>query len=115
MKKGIIIAVLLVVVLAILSIPGWFIYTRFLLPQYHISGDSLTLDNSVYLRKAIFESSDAENVGSTIGIAVEGERTITDLIWPIWVMEYKNDQAHDHIFVQGLMDVGTAFYKKSLQ
>ncbi len=115
MKKGIVIAGLLAISFAILLIPGWFVYTRFLLPQYQVQGNTLTLQESIYMQKQIFEPSDAENVGNTIGIATDGARTITDLIWPTWVSEYRNDPDHNRIFVQGLMDVGVTYNKKNVR
>lgn len=111
--RNLVILVAILVLLAVLSVPGFFIYTRFLTDQYHIQGNTLTLGKNVYVGKQLWESSDEENLGNTIGIAIEGERTITDLIWPNWVKEYKNDPGHNRLFVRGLMDLGQVYYKQT--
>lgn len=104
---------LIILSLLILSIPTYFVYTRFCLDKYEMKGETLTLNNSRYVRSNSFSPADGENLGKTIGIAVYGKRTLTDYIWPFWVMEYKNDKDHDRIFVRGLMDVGSVYMKTS--
>ena len=114
-KIGLMDAVVLIVVLFVLSIPSYFLYSRFLLDKYEM--DDLTLNtlrfkNSVYVRMhGDSPPPDTKNPGRTIGIAVYGKRTITDYIWPIWIAEYKNDKGHQRIFVRGLMDVGSVYEK----
>ena len=63
------------------------------------NGKTLIIENSIYTRSDSISISDEENLGKKIGIAIEGKRTITDYIWPLWVMEYKNDKEHNSIFV----------------
>src|SRR5689334_11823242 len=106
-KIGLIIGILL-----ILCIPAFFVYTRFCLDLYKMDGNTLTFKNNIYIRSDTLSGSDEQNLGKTIGIAVEGKRTITDYIWPYWVLEYKNDEGHNRIFVRRLMDLGSV-YKKS--
>ncbi len=113
MKLGKIFAILFL--LLVLSIPGFFVYTRFLLEQYHGQADRLTSNTGVYVRTASLTPPDEKNIGSTIGIAIYGERTITDLIWPYWVMEFQDDKDHNCVFVQGLMDLGQAYCKPNVQ
>ncbi len=110
MKLFRLIAVL--VLLAVLSVPGFFIYTRFLIDQYQIQGDTLSLNNTVYVREQPSGLVDEASLGNTVGIAIDGTRTVTDYIWPNWVIEFKNDPQHNHIFVRGLMDLGAAYYKQ---
>jgi hypothetical protein len=102
---------LIIIVLFVLCIPTWFIYTRFCLDIYKMNGNTLTYNNSVYVRKDSLSASDQENLGKTIGIAIDGKRSVTDYIWPFWVMDYKNDKKHNRIFVRGLMDFGTMYEK----
>jgi hypothetical protein len=94
-----------------LTISIWFSYTRLCLPIYEVNGNTLIYKNSVYVRKDALSTSDEENLGKTIGIALDGERTITEFIWPVWVMEYKNRKDHNYIFVKGFMDLGTVYEK----
>lgn len=103
-KIGLIIAILIV-----FTISPWFVYTRFCLEKYEISGIVLTCKDSIYVRYDSLSASDEENLGKAIGIAVKGKRTISDYIWPIWVMEFKNDKEHNRIFVRGLMDLGSVY------
>jgi len=77
------------------SILIYIIYCRFLLDKYIIEGNTLTFNNSIYTCKNSLSASDTENIAKTIGIGINGERTITDYIWPNWVMEYKNDKEHN--------------------
>ena len=101
----------LIALIVVLSVPAWFVYTRFLTDQYHMQGSTLSFNNTLYSRKELWEPSDEQNLGNVIGIAVEGPRTITDLIWPQWVMEYQNDPDHNRVFVRGLMDLGAVYTK----
>jgi hypothetical protein len=78
-----------------------------------MQGNTITFKSSTYVQNEIFSVTDRENLGKTIGIAVEGKRTLSDYIWPFWVMEYKNDKEHNRIFVQGLMDAGSVYNKTS--
>lgn len=105
--------VLFIVALFILSIIGSFIYTRFCLNEFKMNrnGSTLTIGNSSYTSSGYISSTDEENLGRTIGIAIKGKRTITDYIWPFWVMEYKNDKEHNHVFVRGLMGSGGTYIK----
>ena len=77
------------------------------------NGKTLIIENSIYTRSDFIASSDEENLGKTIGIAIEGKRIITDYIWPFWVIEYKNDKDHNRIFVRGLMGSGGVYIKDS--
>jgi hypothetical protein len=105
--------ILIIVIIFTLCIPGFFIYTRFCLDKFQMSknGKTLIIENSIYTRSESMSISDEENLGKTIGIAVEGKRTITDFIWPFWVIEYKNDKEHNHIFIRGLMGSGGVYTK----
>jgi hypothetical protein len=107
--------ILIILILFALSIPGFFVYTRFCLDKFEMSGNgkNLIIKNSMYTRSDYMSVSDEENLGKTIGIAVEGKRTITDYIWPFWVMEYNNDKKHNRIFVRGLMGSGGVYIKDS--
>jgi len=102
---------LIIVMLVILSIPTYFIYSRFCLDKYIMDGNTLTFNNSIYICKNSLSASDTENIVKTIGIGINGKRTINDYIWPIWVMEYKNDKEHNRIFIRGLMDLGSVYEK----
>lgn len=104
-------ALIIIIILSVLPFTTWFIKTRFCLGKYVMNGNTLTYKNSVYVRKNLSTDSDFENLGKTIGIGIDGKRTITDYIWPFWVMEYKNDKEHNRIFVRGLMDLGTVYEK----
>lgn len=101
--------VLIIVILFVLSIPSYFIYTRFCLSQYKMSGNTLIFRNTIYVLKNSFSAADEEGLGKTLGIAVGEKRTITDYIWPFWVMEYKNDKEYKRIFVRGLMGSGGVY------
>jgi hypothetical protein len=104
---------LIIVILFILSVPSYFTYTRFCLKQYEMSGNTLIFRNSIYVLKNSLSASDEEGLGKTIGIAIDGKRTITDYIWPFWVIEYKNDKEFKRIFVQGLMGSGGVYEQNS--
>lgn len=105
----------IIVILLILSVPGYFLYTRFCIDKFEMSnnGKTLMIYSNIYTRSDLLSISDEENLGKTIGIAMEGKRTITDYIWPFWVMEYKNDEEHNRIFVRGLMNSGGVYIKGS--
>lgn len=96
----------------LLCILTFFIYTRFFLDAYVLKVDKLILNNNIYIQSGIVSINDEKNLGKTIGIATKGERTITDLIFPTWVIEFKNDSDHNHLMVKGLMDLGTIYIKK---
>jgi len=104
---------LIIIVLFVLCIPTFFVYTRFCLDKYEMNGNTLTFKNSMYVRNDFSSASDEENLGQTIGIGINGKRTITDYIWPFWVIEYKNNKEHNRIFVRGLMDLGSVYEKNS--
>ncbi|MDP4090160.1 MAG: hypothetical protein Q8930_12925 [Bacillota bacterium] len=105
--------VLITVSLFVLYIPTWFIYTRFCLAKYEvIDGNTIRYKNYVYVRKDSLSETDDKNLGKTIGVAVDEKRTITDYIWPFWVMEYRDDKEHSRIFVRELMDLGSVYTKK---
>lgn len=94
----------ILVILLILSIPTFFIYTRFCLKMYEIrdSGTTLIFENTVYsieLSSSTPSFEDEENFGKTIGVAVSGKRTTKDYIFPDWVLEYKNDKEHKRLVV----------------
>lgn len=103
---------LVIGIIFVLYLPISFIYTRFCLDEYKIDGDTLRMNDSIYVRKNSLSGLDTENLGGLVGIAVEGERTMNDYIWPKWVIEYKNDKEHNRIFVRGLMDLGTVYEKE---
>jgi len=105
----------IIVILFVGSILGFFIYTRFCLDKFQMNenGKTLIIMNNTYTRSDFISISDEENLGKTLGIAEEGKRTITDYIWPFWVMEYKNDKDHNRIFVRGLMGSGGVYIKNS--
>lgn len=107
--------ILIIVILFALATTGFFIYTRFCLSKFEMKGNGKTLiiENSIYTRSDYIYVSDEENLGKTVGIAIESKRTITDYIWPFWVMEYKNDKEHNRIFVRGLMGSGGLYIKNS--
>lgn len=107
--------ILIIVILFALAITSFFIYTRFCLSQFEMNGngETLIIENSIYTSSSSSSISDEENLGKTIGIAIEGKRIITDYIWPYWVMEYKNDKEHNRIFVRGLMGSGGLYIKNS--
>ena len=102
---------LIIFIILILSVSVWFVYTRFCLPVYIMNGNAMTYKNDTYLIKDSWSASDEENLGKTIGIGVLGNRTLTDLIWPFWVMEYENDKEHNNLFVRGLMGSGGPYRK----
>jgi hypothetical protein len=103
---------LIVVVLIILYIPGWFIYTRFCLPHYKMNDNTITYKQDVYIRNDSISSFDIKNVGKTIGIGIYKKRSLADYIWPFWISEFKDDNEHNRIFVRGLMDLGSVYEKK---
>jgi hypothetical protein len=105
---------LAIIILFIMSISAYFIYTRFFLSIYKMDGNILKFNGSTYICQDFSSASDEENLGKTIGIAVQGKRSIADYIWPFWVIEYNNDKEHNRIFIRGLMGSG-GVYKKSLQ
>lgn len=107
------ISLIIIFILVILSIPSWFIYTRFCLPIYRMNGTTLKYKNQTYVMKDSRASSDEENLGKTIGIGVGEKRTLTDLIWPFWVIEYKNDKEHNSLYLSGLMSSGGKYNKVS--
>lgn len=104
---------LIIIIIFVSSIPIFFVYTRFCLDKYEMRGDTLIFKNSIYVRNDFFFASDEENLEKTIGIAIDGNRTISDYIWPFWVVEYKNDNEHNRIFVRGLMGSGGVYKKNS--
>jgi hypothetical protein len=91
----------------------WFLYTRFCLPMYAMDGNQLTYHNETYVMEEQGSVTDEENLGGTIGIGVGKERSVTDLIWPFWVMEYKGDKEHNSLFLRGLMGSGGKYIKVS--
>ena len=95
----------------LLCVLCWFVYTRFLMPVYRMDGELLTYGGTTYVRQDRTSVDDEENLGRTVGIGVEGKRTITDLIWPFWVMEYQSDASHNSLFIRGLMDSGGKYIK----
>lgn len=97
---------IILIILFVLSIPSWFIYTRFLLPQYVMSGNTLNFRNAIYVRSDSISASDEENLGSTIGIGVKGKRKLDDFIWPFWIKEYKNDKQFNTLYISGLKGSG---------
>ena len=109
MKIAKIIGIVLLVI--VLCASAFFLYTRFGMDQYAMEDNTLRFKGVVYVRSEISSPSDEENLGGTIGIAVMGKRSFTDLIWPFWVMEYKNDKDHNRLFVRGLMDSGGIYVK----
>lgn len=98
-------------VLLLLCVLGWFVYTRFLLPVYRMDGELLFYRGVTYVRQDRVPLDDEESLGRTIGIGIEGKRTITDLIWPFWVLEYQNDADHNSLYIRGLMDSGGKYVK----
>lgn len=104
---------LIIIILLALSIPSWFVYTRFCLPQYKMDADKLTYKNNIYIMQDHWSTSDEENLGKAIGIGVDKKRTLTDLIWPFWVIEYKNDKEHNSLYLRGLMGSGGKYNKIS--
>jgi len=109
------ISLIIIVLFILLSIPIWFVYTRFCLDRYTMNGNTITYKNYVYTRKDSLPDFNKENIGKTIGISIDikEKRTITDYIWPFWVMEYKDDKEHNRIFIIGLMDLGNMYEKDS--
>lgn len=91
-----------------------FFSTRIWTDLYTINtdGDTISFKNDVFVRQATSLQADSENLGSTIGIAVFSKRSITDYIWPTWVMEYEDDREHNRIFVRTLMDPGSVYVKQ---
>ncbi len=90
---------------------AFFLYTRFVMDQYTMEGNTMKYNDAVYVRSETSLASDEENLGKTIGIAIEGKRTLTDLVWPYWVIEYQNDKEHNRLFVRGLMGSGGIYVK----
>lgn len=101
-----------VVILFIIIVLFYFLETRIWIDKYELQGDTLVFENNHYIRKSTLSESDTDNLGKTIGIAVLRKRTITDYIWPNWIFEYKDDKEHHHIFVRGLMDLGSTYIKQ---
>jgi hypothetical protein len=99
-------ALLLIPLLMVAGVLMWFLYTRFCLPLYAIDGITLTYRHDTYVMEEHGSVTDEENLGDTIGIGVGKERTISDLIWPFWVLEYKGDKEHNSLFLRGLMGSG---------
>lgn len=106
---------LIIFILFTFSITGLFIYTRVCLDKFELSGNGKTLiiEKNIYSRSQSILIAGEESLGKTIGIAIEGKRTIMDYIWPFWVIEYKNDKEHNYIFVRGLMGSGGVYIKDS--
>lgn len=100
-----------IILLLVLSVPTWFIYTRFYLDKYEMTDNTLTFKDDVYIFKNPSTASDEENLGKTIGIGIYGKRTVSDLIWPFWVIEYKDDKEHNRLYVRGLMGSGGPYKK----
>lgn len=98
-------------VLCILGTTAWFVYTRFCLAQYRMDANTLSYNNEIYVMQDYCSTSDEENVGRTIGIGVSDKRTLADLIWPFWVMEFKSDKEHNSLFLKGLMGSGGKYSK----
>lgn len=71
---------LVIMIIFVLSISSWFIYTRFCYPKYIMDGNTLTYKDNKYLLKDSWSESDEENLGEIIGIGVEGNRSLTDFI-----------------------------------
>ncbi|RED66131.1 hypothetical protein [Cohnella lupini] len=91
----------------------YFLDTRIWINKYGMKGNTLVFENNVYLLKDSLSESDTSNHGKTIGIAVNEKRSITNYIWPNWILEYKNDKYHNHIFVRGIMDMGNVYIKQA--
>lgn len=102
-----------IIILFVLSITLYFIYTRFCLPKYKTNGNTLTYKNYVYVVQDFRSAIDEENLDKTIGVGVGEKRTLTDLIWPFWVIEYKNDKEDNSLFLSGLMGSGGKYNKVS--
>jgi hypothetical protein len=104
----------LLFILPFLGITTFFLYTRFWIDQYQMTdnGKILSYKSEKYIRNETYSEDQADNVGELIGIAIDGKRTFWEYVWPYWVNEYKNDQEHEHIFVRGLMEVGSVYDKE---
>lgn len=115
------IIVSITLVVLVLCPAGWLFATRFCVDQYALSTDweTITFKGATYSPLEEKYASEAElqqsleymnaHIGKNIGIAVPPQRSLTDLIWPVWVMEYDGDRLHHKIFVRGLMDVGRVY------
>jgi hypothetical protein len=70
--------VFVIFILLVMSLITFFIYTRFYLNIYELkdNGNILIIKNSIYNRSNSVTISDEENLGKTLGIAIEGKRTI---------------------------------------
>jgi hypothetical protein len=113
--------ILIIPVLLVLAAVVWFFATRFWVDQYAITPDweTIAFKGATYVPQTETYASEAElqqaleymnaHVGRYIGVAVFPERSLTDLIWPVWVMEYDGDKQNQKIFVRGLMDVGSVY------
>lgn len=107
------ISLVLIILFVFSIIPSWFIYTRFCLDKYEMTNNTLSFKNTIYVQNEYWWPSDDENLGKTIGIGVGEKRTITDLIWPFGVIEYKNDPEHNSLYLSGLMGSGGKYTKIS--
>ena len=103
----------LLVILLILGGVFYILDTRIWIDKYEMNGDTLVFANNVYISKNSLSESDTSNLGKKIGIAINRKMTITDYIWPDWVIEYKSDKNHNYILVRGLIDLGNVYIKQS--
>jgi hypothetical protein len=103
------VSILFILILIVLF---YFLDTRIWIDKYKMKGDTLVFENNHYIRQSTLSESEVNNLGKTIGIAVFRKRVMTDYIWPTWIIEYKDDKEHNHIFVRGLMDLGSTFIKQ---
>jgi hypothetical protein len=120
-KKVVKIVLIIVVALLVLIPSGWFVGTRFCVDRYVLSMDweTITFKDDIYTPLEEKYASEAElqqsletmnaSIGKNIGIAVPPRRSLADLVWPVWVMEYDGDRTHQKIFIRGLMDVGRVY------
>ena len=68
--------IIVFIVLLVLCIPAFFMYTRFCLEIYKIKDNTVILKNNIYVQSGGLSITDEKNLGKTIGIASQLHPTL---------------------------------------
>lgn len=107
---------LIIVLLAIITIPAFFTTRRLLMPKYIYDGKTLVYKNNIYVYENADNVADRSNLGKQIGIAIQKDSKITfigDLFFGDTVYEFKDDKEHNRIFISVYMDGSGAYQRAS--
>lgn len=104
-RRNIILISILGAAVILLGLAACLLSGRVFTPTCPMAGDgaSLYFGGATYTRDNTLPTYTEQDVGRVVAIGEEGRRTLTDFIWPNWIMEFKNDKGHEHLLLRGLM------------